>query len=147
MASTSLTRRYGPRSWLEDERHVHMLAKCLVAGLTSREIAAMLCMSHSSVSNYRHDQRVVAECLRLAEDRILRVTNRLDTIILERLDAAGDEMPVSTLLAIRREFMGNTLRVELGQPEASPDVINEAAESLENDPDFASALADLLARQ
>jgi hypothetical protein len=146
MASTAL-RRYGSTGYLNNPQQLRWFAECVAIGLSAREIAPILAISKKSAERYRNDPRVKAEAMRLIDDRVVRVTSRTDAIIVHRLETEADDMSVETLLKVRKEFLQGPLRAAAQGTDPGADVINDAIESIENDPDFAAELQALLERQ
>jgi hypothetical protein len=146
MSSTSL-RRYGPAGYLDNPQQLRWFAECVAIGLSAREIAPILAISRKSAERYRNDPRVKVEAIKLIEDRVVRVTSRVDTLIAQRLDTEADDMSVETLLKVRKEFLQGPLRAAAQGNDPGADVINDAIESIEDNPDFAAELQALLERQ
>jgi hypothetical protein len=141
MTSTAL-RRYGPTGYLDNPQQLRWFSECVAIGLSAREITPILAISKKSAERYRNDVRVKAEALRLIEDRTIRVTSRVDTIIAARLDSEAEEISVETLLKIRREFSGR-INQEPQENELTSDVVNDAMQHLED----SAELQELLRRQ
>ncbi len=94
-----------------------------------------------TITRWRRDARVKAYAMKLIEDRVLQVTRKVDGAIAQRLENAG-ELTVMELITIRREFLGGALRAQTEK--ADENTVNEAYAWLEQNPEAADALEDLL---
>lgn len=94
-----------------------------------------------TITRWRRDPRVKGIILKLIEDRILQVTRKVDGVIADRLERA-DELTITELLAIRKEFLGGALRAQTEK--ADEDTIAEAQDWIERNPEAAEQLESLL---
>lgn len=127
---------------LNDPETVKAVAECFVNGSTREEMAEIFSIAKSTVTLWRRDPRVKAVVHKLIEDRVVRVTSRVDTEIEKRL-ANPAEMTTKELLDVRKEYLGGTLRTQT-EGQADADTINDTMNALESDPEFAQELGDLL---
>jgi SOS response regulatory protein OraA/RecX len=146
MTSTAL-RRYGPAGWLDEPQQLRWYAELVICGCSAREAAAILAISIKSSDRYKKDPRVKAEALRLAEERTIRITSVIDTLIEKRLRDEAEEISIDTLLRIRKGYMTNQMRNEINGATADDETINAAMEQIESSSGFAEELAALLGRQ
>jgi len=98
--------------------------------------------SPETITRWRRDPRVKVYALKLIEDRVLQVTRKVDGVIAARLEHASD-MTIQELISVRREFLGGALRTQTEQ--ADSETIGEASAWLEQHPEKAAALSELLA--
>ena len=129
---------------LNDPETVKAVAECFVRGATREEMAEIFSIAKSTVTLWRRDPRVKAVAHKLIEDRVVRVTSRVDTEIEARL-ANPAEMTTKELLDVRKEYLGGTLRQQT-EGQADADTINDTMNALESDPEFATELGELLDR-
>ena len=94
-----------------------------------------------TITRWRRDPRVKGHALKIIEDRILQVTRKVDGVIASRLEDA-DNMTITELLAIRKEFLGGALRAQTEK--ADEETVAEAQSWLENNPEAADQLTELL---
>lgn len=146
MASTSLA-RYGPRGYLDDPTQLQLFAECIAAGLSAKEIVELLHVSTKSVARYRKDQRVIAAAMKIIEARVVRITRRIDSEIERRLVEEVFDIDTDTLLRIRKEFLSGQLRAQVQVNDPSAETINDAIAQIEESPQFAAELQELLERQ
>jgi hypothetical protein len=144
--------RRGQPSPLNDPEIVDLFAKGVTDGLTTAELAENFAVTDRTIRNWKNDPRVKAAAYKFINERIIRITARTDAK-LDALVASADfkELPieeqVTLLLKIRKEYLGGVLRLQAegGKPDA--ETINEAMNQLEDDPEFATELRELLERQ
>lgn len=134
--------RGGRKSGLEDPERVRLAAAMYAEGWTRKAMAEELGVSEWTVTQWRKDPRVRAQVKKLTEDRILRITGRIDHIIAGRLQEAED-MDTELLLKIRKEFLGGAFRAQAEGAEADDTTINKTMAALE-DTNLAQGLKDLL---
>lgn len=130
---------------LDDPDMLALFAQSVADGQSIKQLAELFHISERTVSTYKRDPRVKAVALKLIEDRVLRVTRKVDSEIEKRL-ADADEMDTVTLLKVRKEFLGGALRLQTTGGKADSKTINEAMDEIESNPEFASELDALLAR-
>jgi transposase-like protein len=117
------------------------VAEMLVDGATRQEVADVMGVTPETVTRWRRDPRVQTHIKRLIKDRVYEITRKTDSEIASRL-ADPKALTVKELLAIRSEFLGGALREET--QEVDEHTINEAAALLEDNPEAAAALRQLL---
>jgi len=126
---------------LDDPAYAKLVAEAFAAGLSRQKMADMFNIKDlATITRWRRDPRVKAEVWRLTEDRILQVTRKVDAVIVNRLEDA-DEMSVQELLAIRKEFLGGSLRDKTQNVDEGD--INAAHELLEKDPGMIEKFQEL----
>ena len=131
---------------LDDEAKFDLFVISLCDGATNGELAEVFGVSTRSITNYKRDPRVRAASLKLIEDRVLRIARRTDSIIEQRLQDA-EQLDTDTLLKIRKEFLGGAFRLQTQGGKTDAKTINDAMDEIEENPEFAKELQELLARQ
>lgn len=127
---------------LADPSFAKSVAEAFAAGLSRAEMCELFNVKDKdTITRWRRDPRVKVPALKLIEDRILQVTRKVDSVIAERLQHAG-EMSVAELLAIRKEFLGGALRAQTEK--ADDATIGEAMDFFEKNPDAMEQLEALL---
>lgn len=127
---------------LNDPEFAQKVAEMFAAGASRKDMCeAFNVRDPMTVSRWRRDPRVKVHAMKIIEDRVLQVTRKVDGVIAARLDKA-EEMTVTELLAIRKEFLGGSLRARTENVDG--DTINEAQAWLENNPQAAEQLEQLL---
>lgn len=128
---------------LADPDFAKQVAQAFVDGNSRNDMCEMFGVKDpDTITRWRRDPRVKAYAFKLIEDRVLQVTRRVDGVIAERLQHAGD-MTIMELLAIRKEFLGGALRAQTEK--ADEMTVAEAYEWLEKNPEKADALEELFA--
>jgi DNA-binding transcriptional regulator YdaS (Cro superfamily) len=135
--------RQGRPSKLEDPEYVRLVASMFADGWLRSRMAAELGVSEWTITQWRKDARVRAQWRRLTEDRILRITSRIDKVIDHRL-AGSEDVDTDTLLKIRKEYLGGAFRNEAEGSAIDSETINKTMDSLE-DAGVADGLRKLLA--
>lgn len=109
------------------------VAEAFAAGLSRQEMCDTFGVKdRDTITRWRRDPRVKAYALKIIEDRVLQVTRKVDGVIAERLEHAED-MTITELLAIRKEFLGGALRAQTEK--ADEETVQEAMSFLEANPD------------
>lgn len=127
---------------LADPDFAGNVAQAFVDGNSREQMCEMFGVRDPhTITRWRRDPRVKALCMKLIEDRVLAVTRKVDASIQKRLLKPGD-LTVTELLNIRKEFLGGALRAQTEK--ADEDTINEAQQWLENNPDMAANLDEMI---
>lgn len=128
---------------LEDAEFAQQFAEAVAEGVSRSDLMLMFSIrSKDTITRWKKDPRVKVRVRKIIDDRILEITRRTDSQIAARLQKA-DRLSVRDILAIRKEFLGGALR--LRTENIDDEVIGEAVDALENNPQFAEQLATLLA--
>lgn len=122
---------------LADPEYAKEVAEAFAAGCSRVQMAEMFGVTKDTITRWRRDPRVKAHAFKIIEDRVLQVTRKVDGIIAHRLEQA-DEMTMTELLAVRKEFLGGSLRARTES--IDEDTIGEAQEWLEKNPDAVELL-------
>lgn len=136
---------------LSDPDVVDLFAKGVTDGLTTKELADTFAISERIVRSYKNDPRVKAAALKFINERIVRITSRtdakLDSILLSpKFNDLPLEDQVALLLKVRKEYLGGILRMQAEGGKVDAETINEAMEELEENPQFATELRELMER-
>lgn len=132
-------------SKLANPEFVKLFAADYVEGMSLRELSNKYEIHRDTAFVWSNDPRVRAQAAKLAEDRIQRVTRRVDRELERRLEDA-DELEVKDLLAIRKEFLGNSFKFTEDK-QISADQINDTLTNMEDDEDFDKQVAEFLAKR
>lgn len=135
----------GNSSRLTDPDFVKLVAEGFSNGLSRAEMAEMFSVSKGTITTWRRDPRVRVQTLKLIEDRVVRITSKVDAIIGHRLQYA-DDIDTETLIKIRKEYLGGALRTASEGKGADAETINEAMNEIEADPERLKELTELLGR-
>lgn len=128
---------------LANPQFAKRVAEAFVDGCSRKQMCEMFGVKDKdTITRWRRDPRVKALAMKLIEDRVLQVTRRVDAVIAERLEHAA-ELTTKELLEIRKEFLGGALRAQTEK--ADPETVNEAMTWLDENPEAADELADILA--
>lgn len=130
---------------MDDPDKLELFAQALSEGESTKELAKLFLISERTVRIYKKDPRVKAAALKYIEDRVIRVTRKVDAQIEQRLENP-EELDTDTLLKIRKEFLGGVLRLQTQGGKADSDTINEAMDAIESNPEFAKELQELLTK-
>ncbi len=127
---------------LADPAFAKLVGEAFADGLSRKEMCVMFGVKDvDTITRWRRDPRVKAYALKLIEDRVLQVTRKVDGVIAYRLENAS-EMTVMELLAIRKEFLGGALRLQVERADEA--TVAEAQDWLEKNPEAADQLEALL---
>lgn len=127
---------------LNDPEFAKAVAQAFVDGNTRQQMAEMFGVKDlDTITRWRRDARVKTHALKLIEDRVLQVTRKVDAEIAKRLENPED-MTNRELIDIRKEYMGGALRKQTEK--ADDETINEAADWLEENPNVAEELAQIV---
>lgn len=118
-----------------------MVVECFANGMSRTDCAEMLGADVKTISNWRRQARVKEAVRKRLQDRVQRVTSKIDSEIEARL-LAPDTLTIKELLEIRKEFAGGAFRDSINEVDEGH--INAASEALEDNPDLAEELAVLL---
>lgn len=130
---------------LADPDFAKSVAEAFAEGLSRAQMCDLFGVKDKdTITRWRRDPRVKAHALKIIEDRVLQVTRKVDASIAARLENP-EEMTVKELLEIRKEFLGGALRMQTEK--ADDATVNEAVEALEENPNLADDLAELLGKK
>lgn len=133
--------RRGRPNPLDDPTFASAVAEMFATGASRAEMCTIFNVKDKdTITKWRRDPRVKAIIWKLTEDRILQVTRKVDAVITNRLEKA-ENMTVQELLAIRKEFLGGSLRDKTQN--IDEDTVNEAHALLERDPGMIEKLNEI----
>lgn len=133
-----------PKSKVANPIFAKAVAEAYISGITYREIAEMFGVSRETIGTWVRDPRVQAHAGHLAQERVMRITRKIDKEIEGRLQDTED-METDLLLKIRKEFLERALKVSPeGNSATNADTINEAVSALEDNPELAKQLKQLV---
>lgn len=128
---------------LADPEFAKQVAEAFAAGVSRRDMCEMFGVRDpDTITRWRRDARVKANVLKIVEDRVLQVTRKVDGVIAERLENAN-EMTVTELLMIRKEFLGGALRQQTEK--ADSETVSQAQDWVESNPEASEAIDEWLA--
>jgi hypothetical protein len=119
---------------LADPERLRLAAELFAAGATREEMSEALGISVWTVTQWRKDARVKAAVSRIAEDRVLRITSKIDSAIMGRLSHI-EKLDIDTLLKIRKEFLGGVFRTLHEGGAVDDQMITDTAKGLEDMPE------------
>lgn len=115
------------------------ISQAFADGMTRQEMADQFEVSKITITAWRKDPRVKKIVAKLVEERILRVSSKIDSVIDARLKDAS-KMDTQTLLKIRKEYLGGAFRAMAEGAKPDDDTLNEAMDALDNNPELAEKL-------
>lgn len=127
---------------LDDADFAKEIATLYVGGASLNEIAANVDCHSTTVRAWIKDPRVRAHIRTLTRERVTRVSRRLDGEVEARLAHVSD-WDLDTILKVRKEYLRPVLLEDGGADEAA--ATNEIAEQMDQNPEFAEQLRELLA--
>ncbi len=113
-------------------------------GCSRTDMAETIGVTKTTITNWRRDPRVKEAVGKIVEDRVLRVTSKLDAILEERLLNESASLPVETLLKMRKEFLGGAFRAVTQGGRFDEAMINGVSAELESDPELRAKLTEML---
>lgn len=133
----------GKLSKIANPEFAKAVAEAYIDGMSRKEMAEIFCVHVDTISLWTKDIRVQTHAAKMAQERVTRITRKIDKVIEGRLQDSED-METETLLRIRKEFLDRSLKIDLAAGKDNPDTIRDATDLLESNPDFAAGLAALL---
>lgn len=128
----------GRVSKLANPEFAKAVAEAYMNGSSRAEMAEMFGAHKDTITDWTRDPRVQAHAATLGQERVNRITRRIDSEIESRLLDA-DEMDTELLLKIRKEFMERTGKV--GQTNTNEaGTMSDMIDVLEANPDLAAQL-------
>jgi hypothetical protein len=132
-------------SRIDDPGYAEAVAELLATGATYKEVAAALedGTHHDTVRKWSRHPKVQAHLSRLREERVNRVTRKLDSVIEGRLSdpEALRSMDMKDLVALRRELLGPAAqRVVVSRGADEAEATMELMRVLSRNPELATAL-------
>lgn len=113
-------------------------------GCSRTEMSEMFGAHVDTITDWCRDPRVQAHAARFAQERVNQITRITDREILKRLEDA-DEMDTELMLKIRKEFLERALKIDLGKGAENAETINEVVQNLEDNPELARQLQEMVA--
>lgn len=113
-------------------------------GFSRQEMADEFGAHKDTITDWCQDPRVQKYAARFAQERVNRITRKLDSELDARLDEIRDEdkFPVELILKMRKEMLDRSLKIDLGKAGEQPETINEMVQNLEENPDLARQLVE-----
>jgi hypothetical protein len=119
---------------LADPQFAKMVAEAFVAGESRQSMADLFGVKDlDTITRWRRDPRVQTIALKLTKDRVLQVTRKVDAKLAQILEDS-DDLTVTELLAIRKEFLGGVLRDQTEQ--VDDQTLSETQDLIEANPNF-----------
>lgn len=131
-------------SKLADPAFAKAVAEAYVEGISRPEMAEMFAVHPDTITIWCRDPRVQSHAAKLAQDRVTRVTRKIDAEIEGRL-AHASKMDTELLLKIRKEYLDRALKIDLGAAANHAETVNDAISAMESSPELAEELQALLA--
>lgn len=127
---------------LSDPEFAQQVAELYAAGCSRDEMCEALGVKDpKTITRWCKDPRVKVPAMKIVEGRVLQITRKVDSTIAGRLEHT-EQMTIQELLSVRKEYLGGAARQQTEKADA--DTINEAANWLENNPERAAELTELL---
>lgn len=130
-------------SKLANPEFAKAVAEAYINGVSRDEMAVMFGAHKDTITAWCRDPRVQNHAARMAQDRVTRITRRIDAEIEGRLAHVGS-MDVELLLKVRKEYLDRALKIDLGAAQNHSETVSETIQALEDDPELADALRELL---
>lgn len=128
-------------SKLANPEFAKAVAEAYIDGMSRTEMAEIFGAHKDTITDWTRDPRVQAHAARMAQERVLRITRRIDAEIENRLDNIGD-MDEELLIKLRKEFLDRSLKVDLNNAKDDAGTMADAIDALENNPELAAQLKD-----
>lgn len=123
-----------------------VIATAYIEGETNEQIAKALPgnVHKNTITSYRRDPRVKKIIEKLTNERISRITRKIDSQLEERLRDAKS-MDTETLLKIRKELLPE--RIQITNGDKGNDLVEELWRRADGNPALAEALMQIGANQ
>lgn len=119
------------------------VAEAYVNGMSRDDMAAEFSVHPDTITIWCRDPRVQAPAARIAQDRVTRILRKIDAEMEGRL-AHLDKMDIEQILKVRKEYLGNAIKIDLGSAGQAAETINEVAAAVQDRPELAVALREAL---
>ncbi len=99
---------------IDDPEFAEQVAEAYICGASRLEMADVFGVCKDTVTNWIHDPRVKAYTSKLAEERVARLTRKVDSEIEARL--TSDKIKTiddDTLLRFRKELLEKAVRINV----------------------------------
>jgi transposase len=133
----------GRKSRLSDPDFAKAVAEAYVSGMNRDEMAEHLECHKDSIAVWIKDPRVTAHASRFTLERIQRITRRIDSEVEGRL-AHVSNWKLEDLLKVRKEYLERSLKVAEASAAGTAETTEELAEAMDQSPDLAAALRQLV---
>jgi len=130
-------------SKISDPVFAKLVAEAYIDGCSRKEMGKMFGVCADTVGVWTKDVRVQTHAARMAQERVTRITRKIDTTMEGRLQDCH-QMDTEVLLKIRKEYLDRALKIDLGSGKDNPDTVRDAVNLLEENPNFAAGLSQLL---
>lgn len=133
----------GRPSLLDQEPQLaEVIAQLYIDGKTNQQIATAIGrgVHKDTITDYRRDARVKNIIKKLTDERIQRITRRIDSVLEARLEKT-DKIETDTLLKIRKEMLPE--RVEISDGTSQADAVEELWRAADKDPELARKLMEI----
>lgn len=131
----------GRPSKLANPEFAQKVAEALGEGLSRTQMCEKFDVRDpTTITRWKRDPRVKGILTKVINERVHEVTRKVDAKIAGILER--DDLSVTELLAIRKEFLGGALRQQI---EKVDEVTTQQAMQAAEDPEFQQKLADLFA--
>lgn len=134
----------GRKSRLEDDTLSKNIAELYVRGVPMAEISDELNIPVDTLRIYIKDPRVQAHARQIAVERVQRISRKIDGEIEARM-AHIENWSLDEILKVRKEYLDRPLKVGAGEDLDLSKIENELSEAMDQKPDLAEALKQLVA--
>lgn len=128
---------------LNDPEFAKLVAELYIQGASRPEMADTFNVTPRTISTWTRDPRVQAHARTMAVERVQRITRKIDGEMEARL-AGVEDWDTEVLLKVRKEYIERALKIGAGDNMDSASATNEIAEAMDESPDFAEQLLELL---
>lgn len=130
-------------SKISDPNVAKAVAIAYIEGMSRQEMADEFGVKDlDTITAWCRDPRVKAHAAKFAQERVLRITRKVDSEMERRMQDLKD-MDVEQILKIRKEYLDRALKVDVGGGITS-DTTNDTIEAIENDPELLKGLMEIL---
>lgn len=126
-------------SKLANPEFAKAVAEAYINGMSRAEMAEIFGAHKDTITDWTRDPRVQAHAAHLAQERVLRITRKIDSEIEHRVEDA-DDMDTELLLKIRKEFLDRSLKIDLNNAKDDAGTMSDMIDALEANPELASQL-------
>lgn len=134
----------GRKSRLADPNFAKAVAELYISGMSRKEMAEELNCIPETVGIWCQDPRVQAHAGRLALERVNRITRKIDSEMEARMQHIN-QWSLDEVLKVRKEYIERAIKVGVDLSDAAKgDTVNEISEAMDQSPEFAEQLRELL---
>lgn len=133
----------GQYSKINDPEFAKSVAELEAAGVSRSEMAETFDCTKRTIGTWVKDPRVQLHTRRISLERVTKIVRKVDGEIEARL-AHIEDWETDMILKVRKEYLDRPLKAAAGEDIDASKVVNELSEAMDQSPDFAQQLRDLM---